>query len=151
MNRSHKAGPTRRSMFRTAAAAAMYGPSFQATQGTVSAQQTVNRNSAPSTLKITDMRACRVAANYDYPIIKIYTNQDVYGLGDVRDAGVEGIAMPPAPLVHRIGDHVVDVDPGGLVLHPPVTDLVDVHAITVIPRMYGCSAVGTVIAPSALR
>ena len=84
---------TRRSMFRSAAAAAMFGPLFKATEGSVSAQEKVNRNSAPSTLKITDMRACRVAANYDYPIIKIYTNQDVYGLGEVRDAGVEGIAL----------------------------------------------------------
>jgi len=34
-----------------------------------------------------------VAANYDYPLIKLYTNQGVYGLGEVRDAGVEGIAL----------------------------------------------------------
>ena len=59
----------------------------------MNAQSGVNRNSAPSGLKITDMRACRLAANYDYPIIKIFTNQDVYGLGEVRDAGVEGIAL----------------------------------------------------------
>jgi L-alanine-DL-glutamate epimerase-like enolase superfamily enzyme len=84
---------SRRTIFRNAAAAAMWGPLFKATQGTVSAQSRVNRNSAPSGLKITDMRACRVAANYDYPLIKIFTNQDVYGLGEVRDAGVEGIAL----------------------------------------------------------
>ena len=53
----------------------------------------VNRFSAPSQLKITDMRACTVAANYDYPIIRIDTNQGVYGLGEVRDAGVKGIAL----------------------------------------------------------
>jgi L-alanine-DL-glutamate epimerase-like enolase superfamily enzyme len=76
-----------------AAAGSVLGPLFRATEGSVSAQETVNRNSAPSALKITDMRACRVAANYDYPLIKIYTNQDVYGLGEVRDAGVEGIAL----------------------------------------------------------
>jgi len=52
-----------------------------------------NRNSAPSDLQITDMRACTVAANYDYPIIRIDTNQGVYGLGEVRDAGVKGIAL----------------------------------------------------------
>jgi hypothetical protein len=34
------------------------------------------------------MRASRVAANYDYPLIKIYTNQDVYRLGEVPDTGV---------------------------------------------------------------
>ncbi len=53
----------------------------------------VNRLSAPSQLKITNMRACTVAANYDYPIIRIDTNQGVYGLGEVRDAGVKGIAL----------------------------------------------------------
>ncbi len=84
---------TRRAMLRSATAAATLGPLFKATEGTVSAQATVNRTSAPSGLKITEMRACRVAANYDYPLIKIYTNQDVYGLGEVRDAGVEGIAL----------------------------------------------------------
>ena len=93
MSKRQKTWLTRRSMFRSAAAAAMFGPLFKATEGSVSAQQTVNRSSAPSALKITDMRACRVAANYDYPLIKIYTNQDVYGLGEVRDAGVEGIAL----------------------------------------------------------
>ncbi len=33
------------------------------------------------------MRLAVVAANYDYPIIRIDTNQGVYGLGEVRDAG----------------------------------------------------------------
>jgi hypothetical protein len=36
----------------------------------------VNRNSAPSELKITDMRAIRIASNFDYPIIRIDTNQE---------------------------------------------------------------------------
>lgn len=57
------------------------------------ADMNVNTLSAPSDLKITDMRACTVAANYDYPIIRIDTNQGVYGLGEVRDAGVKGIAL----------------------------------------------------------
>jgi hypothetical protein len=39
----------------------------------------VNRNSAPSQLRITDMRAIRIASNFDYPIIRIDTNQGVYG------------------------------------------------------------------------
>ena len=99
---------SRRSMFQRAAAAAMFGPLFQATEGTVSAQDGVNRNSAPSTLKITDMRACRVAANYDYPIIKIYTNQGVYGLGDVRDAGVEGIAL--ILKAHLVGKNPLNIE-----------------------------------------
>lgn len=43
--------------------------------------------SRPSDLKITDIRGCMVrAGGENYPIIKIYTNQDVYGLGEVRDS-----------------------------------------------------------------
>ena len=86
----------------------MFGPLFKATEGSVSAQQTVNRNSSPSTLKITDMRACRLAANYDYPLIKIYTNQDVYGLGEVRDAGVEGIAL--VLKAHLVGKNPLNIE-----------------------------------------
>ena len=41
----------------------------------------------PVHLKITDMRICVVGSNFDYPIIRIDTNQGVYGLGEVRDAG----------------------------------------------------------------
>jgi L-alanine-DL-glutamate epimerase-like enolase superfamily enzyme len=47
----------------------------------------VNTRSAPSDLKITDMRIAVVCSNYDYPIIRIDTNQGVYGIGEVRDAG----------------------------------------------------------------
>jgi L-alanine-DL-glutamate epimerase-like enolase superfamily enzyme len=44
--------------------------------------------SRPSKLKITDIRGCMVrAGGENYPIIKIYTNQDVFGLGEVRDSG----------------------------------------------------------------
>lgn len=51
------------------------------------ALNTVNTFSKPSDLKITDIRTAVVAANYDYPIIRIDTNQGVYGIGEVRDAG----------------------------------------------------------------
>ena len=47
----------------------------------------VRTGSKPSDLKITDLRVAVVASNYDYPIIRIDTNQGVYGLGEVRDAG----------------------------------------------------------------
>ena len=50
-------------------------------------ENAVNRNSSPSDLRITDIRTAVVASNYDYPIIRIATNQGVYGLGEVRDAG----------------------------------------------------------------
>ncbi len=46
------------------------------------ATQKISRNSNPSDLKITDLR---VANTTDGPILKIYTNQDIYGLGEVRD------------------------------------------------------------------
>ena len=50
-------------------------------------EQAINTFSRPSDLKITDMRIAVVASNYDYPIIRIDTNQGVYGIGEVRDAG----------------------------------------------------------------
>ncbi len=71
-------------------------------------QSGVNRNSAPSKLRITDMRACTVAANYDYPIIRIDTNQGVYGLGEVRDAGVKGIAL--ILKAHLLGKNPLEIE-----------------------------------------
>ena len=42
----------------------------------------VNRSSNPSDLKITDMRYALISGK---PIIRIYTNQGIHGLGEVRD------------------------------------------------------------------
>ncbi len=64
--------------------------------------------SRPSRLKITDIRGCTVASNYDYPIIKIYTNQDVYGLGEVRDAGHLGQALILKP--YLVGRDPLDIE-----------------------------------------
>lgn len=50
-------------------------------------ENAVKTNSRPSDLKITDLRLAVVASNYDYPILRIDTNQGVYGIGEVRDAG----------------------------------------------------------------
>ena len=50
-------------------------------------EQVTNTHSRPSELKITDLRIAVVASNYDYPIIRLDTNQGVYGIGEVRDAG----------------------------------------------------------------
>ena len=69
----------------------------------------LNRNSVPSQLRITDMRACRIAGVLDFPIIRIDTNQGVYGLGEVRDAGVEGIALVLKP--HLVGRNPLDIEP----------------------------------------
>ena len=86
---------------------------FKMTEGTVGAQEknqtSFNRNSAPSQLRITDMRSVLVASNFDYPIIRIDTNQGVYGLGEVRDAGREGTALVLKP--HLIGKNPLNVEP----------------------------------------
>jgi L-alanine-DL-glutamate epimerase-like enolase superfamily enzyme len=50
-------------------------------------QEAVNTYSSPSDLKIIDMRTAVVCSNYDYPILRIDTNQGVHGIGEVRDAG----------------------------------------------------------------
>ncbi len=47
----------------------------------------VNTLSHPTQLKITDLRLAVVCSNYDYPILRIDTNQGIYGIGEVRDAG----------------------------------------------------------------
>jgi L-alanine-DL-glutamate epimerase-like enolase superfamily enzyme len=50
-------------------------------------ENAVRTGSRPSDLRITDIRLAVVASLYDFPIIRIDTNQGVYGLGEVRDAG----------------------------------------------------------------
>lgn len=67
----------------------------------------INKFSSPSDLRITDIRALRIAANFDYPIIKIFTNQGVYGLGEVRDAGNENSALGMKPLL--VGRNPLDI------------------------------------------
>ncbi len=52
--------------------------------------QKVNRHSNPSDLKITDLR---IAYTTKAPIIKIDTNQGIYGLGEVRDHGSPKYAL----------------------------------------------------------
>ncbi len=82
---------------------------FKMTAGTPQAGGALNKNSAPSQLKITDMRAVLVASNYDYPIIRIDTNQGVYGLGEARDAGREGTALVLKP--HLVGKNPLSIEP----------------------------------------
>ncbi|MBI4877601.1 MAG: mandelate racemase/muconate lactonizing enzyme family protein [Acidobacteria bacterium] len=67
----------------------------------------INKYSAPGDLRITDIRALRIAANFDYPIVKIFTNQDVYGLGEVRDGGNENSALAMKPLL--VGRNPLDI------------------------------------------
>src|SRR5437588_6375274 len=55
----------------------------------------VNTNSNPSTLKITDLRVATLVkpGPSPCPIIRIDTNQDVYGLGEVRDGASSTYAL----------------------------------------------------------
>jgi L-alanine-DL-glutamate epimerase-like enolase superfamily enzyme len=106
-------GIKRRSIFKMAAGSAAFAPMLNAS-GEPADQQPlptggVNTNSAPSQLRITDMRAIRIATNYDYPIIRIDTNQGVYGLGEVRDAGNEGMALVLKP--HIVGRNPLQIEP----------------------------------------
>ena len=52
--------------------------------------QNINKSSNPSDLKITDLR---IAYTSKAPIIKIDTNQGIYGLGEVRDHGSPKYAL----------------------------------------------------------
>src|SRR6476620_11330459 len=55
--------------------------------------QKINRNSSPSELKITDMRYCVTTVLGRTAIIRIDTNQGIYGLGEVRDGADERYAL----------------------------------------------------------
>ena len=56
--------------------------------------QGFNRCSAPSELKITDIRVCNInGAPKHCPLIKIYTNQGLVGYGEVRDASSATYAL----------------------------------------------------------
>lgn len=104
---------TRRKLFERAMGAAALGSAFKFVDRPANGQPRqaggYNRNSAPSALKITDMRAIRIASNYDYPIIRIDTNQGVYGLGEVRDAGNEGMAL--ILKAHLLGRNPLEIEP----------------------------------------
>lgn len=57
--------------------------------------QKVSRASAPSDLKITDMRIAEVGKGVVFrtPIVRIYTNQGIVGHGDVRDGAAKEYAL----------------------------------------------------------
>ncbi|MBG9378243.1 mandelate racemase/muconate lactonizing enzyme family protein [Panacibacter sp. DH6] len=55
--------------------------------------QSVKRYSSPSDLKITDMRYCVTTVLGRTAIIRIDTNQGIYGLGEVRDGADERYAL----------------------------------------------------------
>ncbi|HLY60490.1 MAG TPA: mandelate racemase/muconate lactonizing enzyme family protein [Terriglobia bacterium] len=82
----------RRNVLKSSAAA--IGGAFLAEDGPGQAVKNVNTNSSPSGLKITDLRvAVVVKAPMTCPIIRIDTNQGVYGLGEVRDGASPTYAL----------------------------------------------------------
>jgi L-alanine-DL-glutamate epimerase-like enolase superfamily enzyme len=86
------ASPDRRRFLKTFTAAA--AASFWADEQLEAYQQNVNTNSKASNLKITDLRvATVVGAPMRCPIIRIDTNQGVYGLGEVRDGASKNYAL----------------------------------------------------------
>jgi L-alanine-DL-glutamate epimerase-like enolase superfamily enzyme len=71
-------------------------------------EEAVNTHSSPSQLKITDLRVTRVAAPYDYFLIRIDTNQDVYGIGEGHESShVENILQYKSIL---LGQNPCNVD-----------------------------------------
>ncbi len=74
------------------------------------AVKNVNRNSSPSTLKITDLRYTIVKkpGPSPCPIIRIDTNQGVYGLGEVRDVANYQYAMVLKSRI--VGENPLNVD-----------------------------------------
>src|ERR1700693_5446208 len=112
MNYTKQSGMSRRKLVQQATGAALLASSLKLTEAPAGAQSrrsgAVNTNSSPSGLKITDIRACTIASNFDYPLIRIDTNQDVYGLGEVRDGGVKGQALVLKPLL--VGRNPLDLE-----------------------------------------
>ncbi len=86
---------SRRSFLRAGAGSfAALGASIWSNDTLDAAVQYVNKNSKPSELKITDLRIATIArAPMTDPIIRIDTNQGIYGLGEVRDGASKTYAL----------------------------------------------------------
>ena len=68
-----------------------------------------SKSSSPTDLKITDMRIAVVGENnWRWPIIKLYTNQDIVGLGEVRDGASARYALMLKSRL--IGENPCDVE-----------------------------------------
>ena len=68
-----------------------------------------NELSSPSELKITDLRISVIGeGNWRWPIIKVYTNQSLIGLGEVRDGASARYALMLKSRL--IGENPCDID-----------------------------------------
>jgi L-alanine-DL-glutamate epimerase-like enolase superfamily enzyme len=81
----------RRSLLKSSAAAV--GGALLANAPAEAALQSVNTRSNPSELKITDLRVATIRAPMRCPIIRLDTNQGIYGLGEVRDGASATYAL----------------------------------------------------------
>src|SRR6476659_637201 len=90
---SSRKGFNRRDVLKTSALA--MGGGLLLDQPLHAYPRAVNTNSVPSTLKITDMRVATIVkpGPSPCPIIRIDTNQGVYGLGEVRDGASATYAL----------------------------------------------------------
>ena len=90
-------------------AAGMLGKGMPMAEAQTSVKN-VNRNSSPSTLKITDLRytVVKKPGPSPCPIIRIDTNQGVYGLGEVRDVANYQYAMVLKSRI--VGENPLNVD-----------------------------------------
>ncbi|QRR00398.1 mandelate racemase/muconate lactonizing enzyme family protein [Dyadobacter sandarakinus] len=103
--------PSRRNFLRNSAIGGIALGSFMSmsTEDTIAqATSKVNRASKPSDLKITDLRYCIVQNVGRTPIIRIDTNQGIYGLGEVRDGADERYAL--SLKAHLLGHNPCNVE-----------------------------------------
>ena len=85
MSENGRHGFDRREILKTSAMA--LGGALLAGEPLEAYPKGVNSNSSPSALKITDLRVATIVkpGPSPCPIIRIETNQSIYGLGEVRD------------------------------------------------------------------
>ncbi len=107
MDRFHPYPMSRRGILKGSAAA--LGGALWPGEAGRAAPQNVNTHSRPSDLRITDLRIAHVTkAPMNCPLLRIDTNQDVYGLGEVRDG-----ASPTYALMLKsrlLGENPCEVD-----------------------------------------
>jgi len=83
---------SRRNFLKTTAAALSAG--FWAGETLEALPQNTNTSSKPSALQITDLRVLTIGrAPFNCPVIRIDTNQGIYGLGEVRDGASKNYAL----------------------------------------------------------
>jgi len=108
MNKSDPYMMNRRGILKGSAAA--LGGAFLGGEPTEAYPKGVNTSSSPSALKITDMRIATVVKDGPgpCPIIRIDTNQGVYGLGEVRDAASPHYALMLKSRI--VGENPLQID-----------------------------------------